>query len=197
MRRGRENNRADGVGGLRGQRVADKAAAPPRSATQSNEWAINSGQWAACVAPLKSAGARSRRSSPAPRPELQTDLEPPPLPDCSVSEPGAGGWGRGASRRGLLCTERGARARASRAPELPGSAAWSGRASWAGGPGRCGNPLRASADPADLDRDRADRSPGPWVVSRSPGGPEPRDPLTPASTRSPPPPCPSPIATTR
>lgn len=46
-----------GVGGLRGQRVADKAAAPPRSATQSNEWAINSGQWAACVAPLKSRGS--------------------------------------------------------------------------------------------------------------------------------------------
>lgn len=48
-----------GLGGgvLREQRVADKAAAPPRSATQWNEWAINSGQWAACVAPLKSLGS--------------------------------------------------------------------------------------------------------------------------------------------
>lgn len=64
----------DGVGGLRGvparrqsgwaayggcggRRAADKAAAPPRSAAQWNEWAINSGQWAGRVAPLKSRGS--------------------------------------------------------------------------------------------------------------------------------------------
>lgn len=48
---------ARGPGGGGGLRDEDKAAAPPRSAAQWNEWAINSGQWAARVAALKSRGA--------------------------------------------------------------------------------------------------------------------------------------------
>nr|XP_054096377.1 uncharacterized protein LOC128928883 [Callithrix jacchus] len=44
------------AGGCWGLRAADKAAAPPRGAGQWNEWAINSRQWAARVAPLKSLG---------------------------------------------------------------------------------------------------------------------------------------------
>lgn len=46
-----------GLGGGLGLRAEDKAAAPPRSPGQWNEWAINSGQWAARVAPLKSRGS--------------------------------------------------------------------------------------------------------------------------------------------
>lgn len=69
---------------------------------------------------------------------------------------GAGGWGQGVAHSGP-----------------PGVRRLGGRASWAGG-GVLGAvvALRVSADPSDLDRDRADRSPGPWVVSRSPGRPQ-------------------------
>lgn len=53
------------VGGRRGdgleQRAADKAETPPRGAGQWNEWAINSSQWAARVAPLKSRGSADLR----------------------------------------------------------------------------------------------------------------------------------------
>lgn len=48
------------MGGGLELRAEDKAAAPPRSAGQWNEWAINSGQWAARVAPLKSHGSGER-----------------------------------------------------------------------------------------------------------------------------------------
>ena len=49
-----------GWGGSGGLRAADKATAPPRSVVQWNEWAINSGQWEARVAPLKSRGSAER-----------------------------------------------------------------------------------------------------------------------------------------
>lgn len=67
-------------GGAPGAEGGGQSGGTARSATQWNEWAINSGQWAACVRPLRAAGALGRRCSPAPRPELQTNLEPPPCP---------------------------------------------------------------------------------------------------------------------
>lgn len=57
--KGHSGWQAGGGGGL-GLWAADKAKAPPRGADQWNEWAINSGQWAARAAPLKSRGSAAR-----------------------------------------------------------------------------------------------------------------------------------------
>ena len=73
--------------------MADKATAPPRSADQWNEWAINSGQWAARVAPLKSRGSAEPPLFACAAPRAADRPSAPAPPGCPVSGPE--GWGEG------------------------------------------------------------------------------------------------------
>lgn len=186
-------------GGCRGLRAADKAAAPPRSAGQWNEWAINSGQWAARVAPLKSRGSAEPRLFACAAPGAAHGRRAPAPPGHPVSGPEdgrrpPGRWGGGAAAHEGAC---GPQSPAHRGP--PPAA----RAGGAWGPGRCGNALRELRTPLTLAASQGDQEPGqrgPARPARPRGARCAGSSLTPESPRSsppPPPPCPSPTATTR
>lgn len=124
----------------------DKAAAPPQSADQWNEWAINSHQWEAGDAPLKSSGSGERLSffCAAPGAASTGSLRP-----CSVRHPGERVQGSGV-------------------------ALW-GATRWGAGPGHHAQPRwqeRASDPPGNLGCAGLLRR-RPLVASReSLGGPE-------------------------
>lgn len=158
----RDNRGGRPWGGYLGVRVADKAAAPPRSADQWNEWAINSGQWAARVAPLKSRGSAEPPLFACAAPGAADGPSAPAPPGHPVSGPEGrrrppGRWGGGAAHE-LAC---GPQSHARRGP-TPGA-----RAGWAWGPGPCRSAPRALRTPLTLAASQGDQEPG----QRGPGWP--------------------------
>lgn len=167
--RARGQQRWAALGGCWGPRVADKAAAPPRSAGQWNEWDINSGQWAARVAPLKSRGSAE-----------------PPLFACAApgaadgpTAPSPPGHPVSGATRGRLCSGAGALLREGpcrpRSPARHGSppgarAGWA----WGWGPGRSASAPRALRPLLTLAASQGDQEPGRrgpgWPAG--PGGPD-------------------------
>lgn len=105
-----------GLLGVSRAAASDKAAAPPQRAGQWNEWAINTRQWEAGDAPLKSSGSSERPSffSAAPG-AVSTRHSSPPAPS---GIPVSGSKGRG-SPVGRYAVGYGTGA--SRTVSLPGS----------------------------------------------------------------------------